>query len=130
MGTILKTDGYENIYQHINFDKEFRDMFGKVVPKRYQNWLDKSLITLEKCGKQAVDGIQFEKLAGKEGKAGLYSIRYSRSVLNPRLIYAYFIDDKHVVLLSAFLEKSSRDYISPSKKALSRLETIKEELGL
>lgn len=130
MGTISKTKGYENIYQHISFDKEFRSMFGKAVPKRYQNRLDKRLVELEKSGKLAIDGVQFEKLEGKAGKAGLCSIRYTKSVLNPRVIYAYMIDDKHVVLLSAFLEKGAADYINPTKKALLRLATIKEELGL
>lgn len=128
MNTIERHPGFENIYLHYKFTKEFKSMFGKSVPVQYTNWLHRRLLMLEKEGKQAVDGVSFEKLKGKEGDAGLYSIRYAKSKANPRVIYAYIGEDGECALLSAFLERDAKDYENAGKRALHRLKEIKEEL--
>lgn len=129
MDNIKKDPIFQHIFQYTGFSKEFNSMFGKSVPKRYQEWLYRRLIMLDREGKNAVDGVQIEKLKGKEGAAGLYSIRYARSKENPRVIYAHIFDDRYIILLTAFLEKNSNDYKVGSERALQRLKKVKEGIN-
>lgn len=128
MGILKQLPEFQNIFEYPGFSKELNSLFGKSVPIRYQQWLYRRLSALDIEGNNAVDGIQIEKMKGKEGNAGLYSIRYSRSKENPRVIYAYLMDNVRVVLLTAFLEKDSSDYRIASARALHRLDLIKGDI--
>lgn len=59
----------------------------------------------------------------KNIKPNLYSIRYPKSKLNPRVLYIY-LDEGEVLLLAAFKEKSKSDYARNIKLALNRLKIL------
>lgn len=119
---ILKTRGFSNIYEVDAFRKEFERMFGKSKSEytRYIDWLEKKLHILDDIRGWATDCNGFEKLV--DCGEPLYSIRYSRSKKNPRVIYC-LIRDK-AVLLTAFLEKSTSDYKAGCDRAINRLRKL------
>ena len=123
---ILKTPGFHNIFQLECFDREFRALFGKGKSdlKRYEKWLTRRLRILDANGKQATDGTHFEKI-----DTDVYSIRLPESKHNPRILYSFIINDNTVILICAFLENNSSDYEKFKKKALYRINLIKEEYG-
>lgn len=64
---------------------------------------------------------QYEKLTGEER---LYSIRHPNTKKNVRVLYT-IVNGTYIILLHAFLEKSSNDYkkaITVAKKRLKWLE--------
>ena len=89
----------------------------------------KALSNLDEYGFDVLDTENFEKLVGvKDPK--IYSIRYSHSPKNPRVLFAYF-DGKKVVLLSAMKEESAnnnKDYNNVIDKVKNRYKTIEREL--
>lgn len=77
------------------------------------------LAVLEQEKERAIDLQQFEKLSGVER---LYSIRHPESRKNVRVIYT--IEEDAIILLTAFLEKSSGDYQRAINTAQKRLKWL------
>lgn len=117
---------FSSVYEVDCFQKEFRSMtneklsFNPPFP-RYQKWLVRSLAVLEEYGVEAVRLQNFEQLENVTPK--LFSIRYPKSKLNPRVLYTY-LEDGEILLLAAFKEKSKKDYDRNVKLALSRLKML------
>ena len=121
---LIKTEGFKNIYEVEQFEKEFRKIAKK--DKRYYDWLFAKLAVLEEKGMEALKLESFEPLPHTNPK--LYSIRYPQSPLNPRAIYVY-ANGNEIYLLTAFKEsskKSNSDYDSAIKTAHDRLKYIEE----
>lgn len=117
---------FSKVYEVDCFQKEFHDMANEklvLTPPfpRYQHWLIKSLTILEEYGSSAIKFKNFEKLEDIEPK--LYSIRYPKSKLNPRVLF-YCINNDEILLLVAFKEKSKSDYVKNTKLAISRLKNL------
>ena len=122
---LIKTEGFENIYQVDQFEKEFKKIAKKGT--RYYEWLFAKLSVLEKMGMEALKLESFEPLPSTNPK--LYSIRYPHSPLNPRVIYIY-ANGNEIHLLTAFKENSKKtnsDYESAIKIAHERLKYLEEE---
>ena len=122
---LIKTEGFENIYQVDQFEKEFKKIAKKDT--RYYEWLFAKLSVLEKMGMKALKLESFEPLPSTNPK--LYSIRYPHSPLNPRVIYIY-VNGNEIHLLTAFKESSKKtnsDYESAIKIAHERLKYLEEE---
>ncbi len=122
---LIKTEGFENIYQVDQFEKEFKKIAKKDT--RYYEWLFAKLSVLEKMGMEALKLESFEPLPSTNPK--LYSIRYPHSPLNPRVIYIY-VNGNEIHLLTAFKESSKKtnsDYESAIKIAHERLKYLEEE---
>lgn len=124
---ILKVDGFNNIYQVDCFQTEFLKTV-KERPKkqgiksRYQDWLVRSLAILDELGFNALSLPAFEKLNDTDR---IYSIRYTKSIKNPRVLFVFF-DGRNIILLTSFLEKSKADYDKALEVAKNRLRLIKE----
>lgn len=121
---LLKTEGFENVYEVDQFQKEFAKITKK--NRRYYDWLRAKLAMLEKKGMEALKMESFETLPYTNPK--LYSIRYPHSRLNPRVIYVY-ANRNEIYLLTAFKESSKKgnsDYDSAIKVANDRLKYIEE----
>ncbi|MDD6570839.1 MAG: type II toxin-antitoxin system RelE/ParE family toxin [Thermoflexaceae bacterium] len=88
---------------------------------RYQKWLIVSLEKLEEYGEEAIKLNNFEQLTNINPK--LYSIRYPKSKLNPRVLYIY-LDEGGILLLAAFKEKSKKDYTRNIELAQKRLKML------
>ena len=99
-------------------------MFGKSTGEmdRYMKWLYTWLSVLDNDGMNALNLEQFEHLKGT-ANPNLYAIRHPHSLINERYIYMY-ADGESTILLTAFKEKSSKDYQS----AIIRAEHIFAEL--
>ncbi len=54
----------------------------------------------------------------------LYSIRYPHSKKNPRVIYFVFGEDEAIILVTAFKEKSSKDYQKGIERAAGRYKAL------
>ena len=121
---LLKTEGFNNIYEVEPFKKEFQKIAKR--DNRDYNWLIAKLRMLEKKGMDALKLESFEPLPNTNPK--LYSIRYPHSPLNPRVIYVY-INGNEIYLLTAFKESSKKtnsDYDSAIKVAQDRLKYLEE----
>lgn len=126
---IVKNTMFSHIYEVDCFQKEFVEMFHeKFVLKppypRYQKWLIRKLNVLEELQEGALKLRDFECLEGTTPK--LYSMRYPKSKLNSRVIYTY-LDEGEILLLTAFKEKSSRDYNRHIKLAQRRISALERE---
>ena len=122
---LIKTEGFKNIYEVEQFQKEFKKIAKN--NKRYYKWLFLKLSALEKLGMKALNLENFEPLQHTNPK--LYSIRYPHSPLNPRVIYIY-ANGNEIHLLTAFKEsskKSNSDYNFAIKLAQERLKYIEEK---
>lgn len=121
---IQKLAEFHRIYQAECFEDEVNAMFGKSSgeKKRYLKWLYTWLTILDKDGMAALNLEQFEHLKDT-ANPNLYAIRHPRSQINERYIYVY-ADGESAILLTAFKEKSTRDY----KTAIARAERIFTEL--
>lgn len=127
---LLQYAGYGNIYYVDCFEKEFQNVtsenFTDTEPHpRYQKWLIGKLAVLNAHGKGVLQLRDFEQLNTPGSAPNLYSIRYPRSKLNPRVIYIYY-DDSAVILLGAFLERSKGDYKRNMNKALQRYNILNQ----
>ena len=101
-------------------------MFGKNTGemRRYFKWLYAWLHILDTEGSDALSYEQFEHLKGTE-KPHLYAIRHPHSVINERYLYIY-IEDESAVLLTAFMEKDTKDYSAAIKRAKSIFIELEE----
>jgi len=123
---IQKLSGFERIYQAECFPDEVDKMFGKSTGEkhRYMKWLLTRLSVLDNEGMSVLDLEQFEHLKGTNNPK-LYAIRHPHSKINERYIYVYAYDESSI-LLTAFKEKNSQDYLS----AIKRAERIFAELEI
>jgi len=124
---ILKTQkllNFNRIYQAECFPCEVDKMFGKSTgdKNRYLRWLEDRLLFLDKRGMSVLNLEQFEHLKGTQNPK-LYAIRHPRSILNERYIFVFTLGQKSI-LLTAFKEKSTKDY----QVAIKRAESIYAEL--
>lgn len=118
--------GLNSIYTLSTVQKEFKNSVNetwkdKSPYPRYQKKLLQDLAVLEDQKEEAITLPQFEKLTGEDR---LYSIRHPRSEKNVRILYT-IEEDTYIILLYAFLEKSTNDYkkaIAVAKKRLKWLE--------
>lgn len=119
---IQKLAGFHRIYQAECFEDAMNAMFGKSTgdKKRYLKWLYTWFTVLDTEGMAALNLEQFEHLKDT-ANPNLYAIRHPHSQIDERYIYA---DDESTILLTAFKEKSPRDY----KAAIARAEQIFAEL--
>lgn len=127
---LLQSTDYSNIFYVDCFEKEFQkitreDFTDKEPYPRYQKWLIGKLAVLNTFGTDALKLRDFEPLNTPNGAPKLYSIRYPKSKLNPRVIYVYY-DRSTAILLGAFLEKNSSDYSRNITKALGRLKILNQ----
>lgn len=127
----IKTEGFENVYEVDVFKKEFRKITGETKSdQRYHKWLKRQLTRLEDLGMKALMLDGFEPLSNTDPR--LYSIRYNKSPLNPRVIYIY-ANGEEIYLLAAFKEsskKSNSDYNNAIKIAHERLKYLSEYIDL
>lgn len=124
---VYKLDKFEHIYAVDCFEKEFSKMTSeRLVDEppypRFQKWLISKLNVLDKMGKNAIALEGFEDLGSYDPK--LFSIRFPHSKLNPRVIYACFMDTE-IILLTAFKEENAKgDYLKAMRKASKRYKTL------
>ena len=124
---VYKLDKFEHIYAVDCFEKEFSKMTSeRLVDEppypRFQKWLISKLNVLDKMGKNAIALEGFEVLGSYDPK--LFSIRFPHSKLNPRVIYACFMDTE-IILLTAFKEENAKgDYLKAMRKASKRYKTL------
>ena len=124
---VYKLDKFEHIYAVDCFEKEFSKMTSeRLVDEppypRFQKWLISKLNVLDKMGKNAIALEGFEDLGSYDPK--LFSIRFPHSKLNPRVIYACFMDPE-IILLTAFKEENAKgDYLKAMRKASKRYKTL------
>ena len=124
---VYKLDKFEHIYAVDCFEKEFSKMTSeRLVDEppypRFQKWLISKLNVLDKMGKNAIALEGFEDLGSYDPK--LFSIRFPHSKLNPRVIYACFMDTE-IILLTAFKEENAKgDYLKAMRKAYKRYKTM------
>ena len=124
---VYKLDKFEHIYAVDCFEKEFSKMTSERLAdeppySRFQKWLISKLNVLDKMGKNAIALEGFEDLGSYDPK--LFSIRFPHSKLNPRVIYACFMDTE-IILLTAFKEENAKgDYLKAMRKASKRYKTL------
>ena len=131
---LIKFRGWDNIFAVDRFEKEFekltKEKASKDPPDRYNSWLHNRCEKLDRDGKEAIDGFYFEDLKTTITADGeefnLYSIRYSRSKLNPRVIFSIY-EGQTFILLYSFAEKSTNDYKKAIALCKNRLKAIVEE---
>ena len=127
----IKTEGFKHVYEVDVFKKEFKKITGETKnDQRYHKWLKRQLLRLEDLGMKALVLDGFEPLSDTNPR--LYSIRYNKSPLNPRVIYIYANGDE-IYLLTAFKEsskKSNSDYNRAVKIAHERLKYLSEYIDL
>lgn len=118
---LLRMPGHDKVYYFDCFPKEFKEATNG--EDRYRQWLARSLYILESKGKGAIILNQFEMLS--TGSVQLYSIRYPKSKLNPRVIY-FYLEDDNIILVTAFKEKSNSDYKRGIRRAEERYTYISQ----
>ena len=114
-----KTANFNKIYELDCFQKEFIKATDNEL--RYKKWLARKLAILDEKGSKAVILEEFEHL--EYDKTDLYSIRYPKSKNNPRVIY-FLIEDDNVILVTAFKEKSNKDYRQGIERAVKRYKMM------
>lgn len=131
---VQKIEGYNNIYEVSSFEKEFKEITNtkkklnnrKSKPNRYDNWLATSLAQLDELGLSVLNSDNFEPVKGTS--VSIYSIRYSHSKKNPRvLFYSYNSNCNKFILLHVFKEESgnnNKDYSKAVKIAEHRAKSI------
>ena len=122
----LEIEGLNDVYALSVVKKEFKkavdEPWRDEKPlKRYQKTLLQDLAVLDAQKEKAIVFEQFELLSGTEN---LYSIRHPKTQKNVRVLYT-FTERLEVVLLVAFLEKSTSDYQNAMRTASSRLKWLK-----
>lgn len=130
MDCINKVNIFNNIYEHHQFSKEAKKLFGKdkTAYHNFQNVLIRKLGILDSLQKLAVDGSNIEKL--NCDKADIYCIRFVNKEHNPRVLFFFFeldTDDDLIILLTAIQEKRSSDYESALNLAVKRAIAIRKE---
>lgn len=118
--------GLNNIYSLSVVKKEFRNSVDEPWKDtdpypRYQKKLLEDLAVLDDQKEDTITLLQYEKLTGEER---LYSIRHPNTKKNVRVLYT-IVNGTYIILLHAFLEKSSNDYkkaITVAKKRLKWLD--------
>lgn len=85
--------------------------------ERYKRYYSRCLKRLDEDGLFVLNDEQFEHITGTGGSNGpkLYAIRHPGSQLNERYIF-FCIEGSRFVMLTAFLEKSGKDYYAPNIK--------------
>ena len=121
---IEKLSGFQNIYKVSTFDEEFSSIFGRSSRQcdKQLQWLLTKLKILDSLGYQALLQENFKALKGTSDPK-IYEIRHPRSKFNERVLYIY-CDGNAVLLLTAFLEKSSSDF----NAAIARAQNIVKSL--
>lgn len=122
----LEIEGLNDVYALSVVKKEFKkavdEPWRDEKPlKMYQKTLLQDLAVLDAQKEKAIVFEQFELLSGTEN---LYSIRHPKTQKNVRVLYT-FTERLEVVLLVAFLEKSTSDYQNAMRTASSRLKWLK-----
>ena len=122
----LEIEGLNDVYALSVVKKEFKkavdEPWRDEEPwKRYQKTLLQDLAILDAQKEKAIVFEQFELLSGMEN---LYSIRHPKTQKNVRVLYT-FTERLEVVLLVAFLEKSTSDYQNAMRTASSGLKWLK-----
>ena len=129
---LVRTGDFQNIFEVDSFKKEFLDVIDEPEAKdppfpRYQKWLIQRLEVLEEYGQKVVQLEQFEDLKQSQIVKGIeykiFSIRYPKSKLNPRVLFT-FADGRVVILLCAFKEKSKSDYSRHISLAKNRIRQL------
>ena len=121
---IQKLSGFARIYQAECFSGEVNALFGKSSgdKRRYLKWLFTWLSILDIDGKRVLDLEQFEYIQNTTDPA-IYAIRHPHSLINERYLFV-FTNDESSILLTAFKEKSAKDY----QPAIARAKYIFAEL--
>jgi hypothetical protein len=116
---ILKTSGFNNIYEFSCFQKEFESLFNKNIKNynRHIEWLFSKLKILDEEGIEAIQRRDFKFL-----RDNIYEIRKPRSKENPRILFT-ILEDKSI-LITAILEKSSSDFKLAIEKSIKRIELV------
>lgn len=118
---IKKIEGFERIYSTEDFSKEFKSLFNKSKPI-YIRYTKKLAAKLKILDSKDVDNI---KLPGFEHiKDDIWSIRFTQSTNNLRVLYVRVPGKDIYVLLIAFLEKNSSDYSLELKRANKKLHEL------
>lgn len=129
--SIIKTAGFEKIYEVSGFKKEFSKFSGEkagngddIDSGRYNKWLIARLTHWDEFGIESLKTKHFEVLKvdpiiNGNQKYKLYSMRYPHAEKNIRVIFTIVTSDK-ILLLLTFIEKSKSDY----DLAISRAKTI------
>lgn len=127
----MKNERFKHIYEVDVFQKEFKKITGETKnDQRYHKWLYRQLKRLEDLGMKALMLDGFEPLSNTDPR--LYSIRYNKSPLNPRVIYIY-ANGNEIYLLAAFKEsskKSNSDYNRAIEIAHERLKYLSKYIDL
>lgn len=123
---VYRTKGYSHIFQVEDFDSEFHSLFSKGDVKRYDKWLYRRLDILDSEKTDAVDGFRIEKIPISESRFDLYSIRYSKSKSNPRILFTFLQGNEFIILLCAFLEKNAADYKSAILRSKNLVDMLLE----
>lgn len=123
---IQKLADFNRIYQAECFPDEINKMFGKSTgeKKRYIKWLYTWLSILDSEGMSALNLEQFEHLKDTSNPS-LYAIRHPHSMINERYIFI-FAEEERSILLTAFKEKSTRNYHSAIKRANRIFKELEE----
>lgn len=123
--SIIKLEGFDNIYCTKQFPKEWVELFGKSKrdKEKYDKWLDNRLAKLDvDVSFVSNNDPKFEHISNSDPR--LYAI-HGRSKNNPRVLY-YIINEKNeAILLTPFLEKSKSDYDTAKRRAENRASEIK-----
>lgn len=121
---IEKLSGFQNIYKGSTFDEDFSRIFGRSARQRDKQleWLYTKLKILDSLGYQALLQENFKALKGTSDPK-IYEIRHPRSKFNERVLYIY-CDGTTVLLLTAFLEKSSSDFNAAIARAQNIVNTL------
>ena len=116
---ILKTSGFNNIYEFSCFQKEFESLFNKNIKNynRHIEWLFSKLKILDEEGIEAIQRRDFKFL-----RDNIYEIRKPISKENPRILFT-ILEDKSI-LITAILEKSSSDFKLAIEKSIKRIELV------
>ncbi len=124
----IGVEGLDDIYIISTARKEFVKAINeewKDTPpwKRFQKQLIRDLAVLQKEKEKAIDLESFERIVGADD---IFCIRHPKTKKNVRILYM-ITEDKAVIILTAFLEKSTKDYSLAIKKAKNRLKWLYEE---
>ena len=118
----------EYIKVYFKLEAEINDLVGNSGQRRlFEGQYRQRLRYLEEEKEESIKRVKwFESLKGVNDINGIRFL----NVLNIRILFAFVeIDgESHVILLTAFLEKTKKDYRGPSELALQRLKEIKREV--
>lgn len=123
-----KVSGFERVYQADCFQSDFLKLFGKSknAVNRHWKYLYRCIRRLDQDGLHVLTEEQFEYINGTNNPK-LYAIRHPHSILNERYIF-FANTGRTFILLTAFKEKSGKDYYAPNieraNNIIAQLEDI------